>query len=162
MCSRLVRDLLVTAADRVNFYAPVPQQNTPTSAYLYSRPLPPPESPVHLSRAQLFIKTCIDTGNEDLLVGAIDKLTNMSGITAAVARTRAKEVLLPLVTSLSDSVQTRPIDRPLPNFGKLCDTAISFYVDSIVGNPTAITKQDISTMLQTLLLAGQPQLLVSS
>ncbi|KAH9950171.1 hypothetical protein B0H21DRAFT_831190 [Amylocystis lapponica] len=161
LCGRIIRDLLLTVAERVDFYHPVSHKEHTSPAGIYHHSTPS-ESPVHLSRAQLFFKTCLSTDNDDLLVDGIDKMTNTPGVATEVMQKRAKEVLLPLVASLTDAVRARAADRPVPQFKKLCDTAVSSYVDLIMGDPGMITEEGIANMLQALILAGQPHLVISS
>lgn len=86
----------------------------------------------------------------------------MKGQSRAVAQTRAKEVLLPLVTSLADNFRSVPATETIPSLRKLCNVAVNLYLESLSENPSSATKTDISSVMQVLILARQSELIIST
>lgn len=164
VCTRIVKDLLAVAADRVDFYGPSSKPKPAAPTAFRRLPLHPPgpsEAETHLSRAKRFIKTCLETGNEDLLEVVVDKLTSTVGVAPEAARNRAKDVFLPLISSIADTTRGRPADHPVPHLGKLCETAVTLYTELISTQFHDISTASVSSMLQALILACQSHLVVS-
>lgn len=155
--SRILKDLISSAIAKIDFYAPHKPKEPAWSHHSTSS-----ESTHHLIRAQRFLKTCFKTGRDDLIGAVVEKLTDMKGQSRAVAQTRAKEVLLPLVTSLADNFRSVPATETIPSLRKLCNVAVNLYLESLSENPSSATKTDISSVMQVLILARQSELIIST
>ncbi|GBE89811.1 hypothetical protein SCP_1701360 [Sparassis crispa] len=156
--SRIVKDLLSTAISKLNLYPP---KTASTPSYSWGQPVDPSNSKTHLELARVYVISCLATQNDDLAEVVFNKLTDTSGVTPQVAQQRVKEIWLPLLTGLSAYVKSRSPSRPIPGLEKLSKVAIGVYLDSARANPRIVARADISSVIQALILCGQPQLVVS-
>ncbi|KZT09482.1 uncharacterized protein LAESUDRAFT_756442 [Laetiporus sulphureus 93-53] len=157
---RIVKELLSAAISGVDFYASTKKaQAYPYyTAYRDERS----EAEKNLMQAQRYIQTCLKTDQQELVPLIIDKLTNFSGQTGEVIQTQAKDVLIPLLSSLTDAIRSRPADRPVIDLRKLCGVAMDQYLRSAARSPYSISKPDLSSVIRAMVLAGQPQVVLTT
>ncbi|KAH9936707.1 hypothetical protein B0H21DRAFT_894199 [Amylocystis lapponica] len=154
--SHTVKELLWIAAWGADFYNSVGLLGFPPQLHWYSYETPSSEESVNLTRVQLFVGTCLDTKNDDVLTVVFDKLMKFDGLARDEVTKMGKDVLVPLVTSLVSIMRTRLAS--LPRVGDLCITAASLYVDRVLEDPSLITDAVLSHLLHALALADQPSL----
>lgn len=148
----LVRTVLSSAISATDFYTPITTlQPQPQSQYYGSHqqkePVPSP------ALALSYIKTCLDTENEALVISIVEKLLNRDALEPpARGQQRAATVLPPMVPLVSDLVKTRsPESAPVPGLDRLYRKALQLYISS----PRAPAKADFEVILQAVILGGE-------
>jgi hypothetical protein len=147
----IVTDLLTGALEKFDFYQG-------SDDYSNARQRHAPKAT--LNPAFSFIKICLDSNHFPLAASALDKFMDMNNQTEDAARTRAVEVLLPLLPLLSDDLQSRN-PTPLLPLDKLGRLSTRLVLDSIGAKGGKFSEQDAESMLQAVDLIGDADLLHS-
>ncbi len=150
--TRLVHDTIETAISKSDYYGPDKEaldNVTPDSSSANAR--------ASITYATLCITTCRKTGCEKLVAQVTKKLTDMSGIPPAIARQRAKDVLLPLISLLADEVYGRPMVQGIQ---KLCNVGCALYLDWIAASPAILEQEHVSALFQAAITGRVPKLVL--
>lgn len=150
--TRLVHDTIETAISKSDYYGPDKEaldNVTPDSSSANAR--------ASITYATLCINTCRKTGCEKLVAQVTKKLTDMSGIPPAIARQRAKDVLLPLISLLADEVYGRPMVQGIQ---KLCNVGCALYLDWIAASPAILEQEHVSALFQAAITGRVPKLVL--
>ncbi|OCH94338.1 hypothetical protein OBBRIDRAFT_801332 [Obba rivulosa] len=162
----IIRDLLATAISKIDFYQPPalekPQDRSNLYSHLHSAAYLSAQAQAQVTRAKQCIDICLATKNEYLIEPIILKLTKLQNEPADVAQKRAKDVLLPLLSFLTEQTQPLPTDRPIPMLGTLCSTIVEYNLHAITRNPSSLVQTEISTLMKALVAIGQPQVIITA
>ncbi|KAH9897752.1 hypothetical protein C8Q73DRAFT_370472 [Cubamyces lactineus] len=156
--ARMAKALLEAALRSIDFYSVVPsaQPKVPTYYYSYNT-APVAAEPAQLERAKKYLGGCLDLGYEDLLAVAVDKLLGLAGQSDVVVLSRVKEILLPLISFAEERLHSLPGDAIRLPLRRLSSTTSSLYIQAVIAKPTVMSISDISSMIQAVISAGEPE-----
>ena len=110
--------------------------------------------------AMKFIAQCVESDNTPTAVTALKRMTDMVGQPQDVAQARATTVLLPLLKFLSEDPKIKPALPQIP-LSEITVVAIPLALQSIEAKGGKFTQDTICTLLDSLLIADTPQLLMT-
>ncbi|KAJ8455552.1 hypothetical protein ONZ51_g12411 [Trametes cubensis] len=158
--TRMAKALLAAALSGIDFYSVVPPAPTKTPAY-YPSYNSVPETSAQLERAKQYLGACLDFDFDDLLATTVDKLLGLAGQPDTVVLSRVKEILFPLIAFTEERLRSRPGSISPPALRKLSSTASSLYIKSVMARPTAMSPYDVSSMIQAVISAGEPDQVIT-
>ncbi|KAI0714887.1 hypothetical protein C8Q76DRAFT_784084 [Earliella scabrosa] len=150
---RLARIVLASGLVKVNFYAAA----VPVAKSSRSRRKPKPvsvpsQAQQQQQRAKLWLTTCSEIGADNLASTIVDKLLHPPGEqTNTVSGARAREVLLPLISSFHTTIRERYLDQ----LQRLCVATTKAYVDDAVANPQIVGPEGITQLIHAALFGLQ-------
>lgn len=158
--TRMAKALLAAALSGIDFYSVVPPAPTKTPAY-YPSYNSVPETSAQLERVKQYLGACLDFDFDDLLATTVDKLLGLAGQPDTVVLSRVKEILFPLIAFAEERLRSRPGCISPPALRKLSSTASSLYIKSVMARPTAMSPYDVSSMIQAVISAGEPDQVIT-
>lgn len=163
MCgAQMSNKVLAAALAKADFYAARPAKDVPIVSTNRSLGIAKQsEEAWQMDRIKPFIEVCLTTDNEDLVPVAFKKLANLDGVPADVARRRAKDIFLPLVSYTVTQMRSRSPRRPQPDLSALCRPAVSLFLDGVTADPKGLMTADITSMVDAIVSGGQSELLLS-
>lgn len=160
--ARISKDALTASIRKTNFYAARPANAAAPAYGSYSYHARHSEESRQLEGIKTYVKTCLTTENAGVVPVIMEKIANLDGLSVDVSRRRAKEIFLPLISYIAEELRSRPAIRPVPDLHGLCLKAISLYLDDVTSNPKGLTRADVSFVIQAVVTAGQPELLLTT
>jgi hypothetical protein len=146
----LIHDLLSRAIDQENMSCPTAPQSYRTTI---TGDLQPASS---LSLAKYYLDSCLACQDAELVKKVVDKLMDMSNCEAAVARSRAFSIMLPLTPILQKVVKLSCSRLELP-LGKFATLAVKLSMEAVQLGETKLTKVEAMALVQILVCGGEPQ-----
>ncbi|KAJ8075198.1 hypothetical protein PM082_019526 [Marasmius tenuissimus] len=156
----IVTEFLTTVLDRVDLF----QVKATSPSYHYSY-LESNQGKTMLkgdpAPAMTFIAQCLESGNGTIAIAALKRMMNMTGQTQHVMQVRATTVLLPLLQLLSKEPKAQPFLREFP-LASISEVAIPLALQSIEANGGTFNQETICALLDSIVVAGTPQLLTTT
>ena len=141
-----IRELLLRALPRLS----LGQKPTPAQP---SRGVDPDTV---LSLPRLYLKLCLDMGDDELLGAGLARIRDLLGDTSTTVTTLAESQAL---FSLIDSVADATKDRDIAGLQDVCTAAILRWLTTVAGNPHCLTRAEFSLAMKIVSIGGQWELL---
>ncbi|KAH9934635.1 uncharacterized protein B0H18DRAFT_977493 [Fomitopsis serialis] len=143
--STMCVDILSAAIRRADFSKATKSETVKFGHAPYTREERVPDPAI----AMTYVDACLTTDSDKLVGQLVQKLTDMPHLHHMAARTRMKQVLMPLIPLVKEKVRARPANAPaLPSITGLYEKTVQLYLQTWPPQ-TAPTKDDLVWLVQT-------------
>ncbi|TFY70329.1 hypothetical protein EVG20_g2676 [Dentipellis fragilis] len=109
--------------------------------------------------AENYISACFAVGCPNRVSDIIDRITDVSSLSAQQAQKCAKDLLLPLVAYCANLMITNSEIESVNGLEKLQHIGIQLHLDWVRENPDVLTKEEFTKLLNAAVLKGDPRML---
>ncbi|KAH9842669.1 uncharacterized protein C8Q71DRAFT_733865 [Rhodofomes roseus] len=148
--TKMHMDVLSAAIRRVDLYKTTTSAMVKLNRYPWQRSEPVPEPAI----AMTYMDACLAADSDELVGQLVKKLTNLptGRLSEKDTTIRMNHVLIPLLPLVGVKLRARPANSPtLPSVAKLYEETVLLFLRT---RPTALTKEDLSWLVQTAILHG--------